>query len=68
VIPGLRSLTRGYYLPPLRGSLTGTNQLEFMITALGLYTEVQPNNSWDLSADGLFSQPVARPLPQAVLT
>ncbi len=32
VIPGLRSqcsLTRGYYLPPLRGSLTPSLQLEF---------------------------------------
>src|ERR1700687_1896327 len=31
VVPGLRSLTRGYILPPLRGSLTPTNQLEFML-------------------------------------
>ena len=35
MIPGLRSLrslTRGYYLPPLRGSLTQTNRLELMFT------------------------------------
>jgi hypothetical protein len=36
VIPGLRSLrslTRGYYLPPPRGSLSVDDQVEFMITS-----------------------------------
>jgi len=48
VIPGLRSLrslTRGYYLPPLRGSLSVDGRVELMIASFRFVHSNAANNS-----------------------
>jgi hypothetical protein len=49
VIPGLRSLrslTRGYYLPPFRGWLKLINQLDLIVTVLSLILRWNPTSRW----------------------
>jgi hypothetical protein len=69
VIPGLRSLrslTRGYYPSPLRGSLTQTSRLT--PGRLGVINIGRYPTSPESRCIGMFRNLIARPLPQAVLT